>query len=214
MSVTARRIHYPDSDGKPMGETPRHVKVLLQAYGLLDLHFEPVENVFVACNMFLYYAEGNPRKHVSPDLFLVRGIRKRRRPERRNYKIWDEGGKEPDWILEVTSDSTREEDLETKFFLYQDVLRVREYFLFDPYADYLSPALQGYRLEAGLYMPIVPIEGRWQSEVLGLALEEVGSDLRFFDPQAGQHLKTLAELAAENEQLKRSLRKKRGKAKE
>ena len=44
--------------------------------------------------------------------------------------------------------------LEEKLALYRDVLRVPEYFQFDPTEDYLRPPLQGHRLERGEYVPI------------------------------------------------------------
>jgi len=63
----AHVVRYPDSAGKPMGETPRHVRIMLQTFATLDQWFEADPNVFAACNLFVYYQEGNPRKHVSPD---------------------------------------------------------------------------------------------------------------------------------------------------
>jgi len=193
----ARVVRYPDSDGKPMGETPRHVTLMLQTYGTLDQWFEADERVFVGCNNFVYYQEGNPRKHVSPDVYVVKEIAKNRQPERRNYKTWEEG-KGLDWVLEVTSKSTRKEDLETKFALYRDVLCVQEYFLFDPYGEYLRPAFQGYRRDGERFVLLSPNEGRLESQILGLILEEVGNDLRLIDPATGNRLKTMRELHAEN----------------
>src|SRR4029077_1440785 len=92
--------------------------------------------VFVAGNLFLYYARGDRLKHLSPDVFVVRGIPKR--PPRRRYLVWVEG-KVPDWVMEYTSESTREEDLDDKFAIYQDTIKVPELFLFDPLGEYLKP---------------------------------------------------------------------------
>jgi hypothetical protein len=78
--------------------------------------------------------------------------------------------------------------MKVKFELYRDVLRVREYFLFDPRAEYLNPPLQGFRLAGADYVPIEPVAGRLPSEVLGLHLERVGDHLRFFNPVTGAHL--------------------------
>src|SRR5207245_2671273 len=100
------------------------------------------------------------------DVFVVKGVPKRRRL---NYLVWLEG-RGPDFIIGLTSKSTRREDLVTKFKLYRDVLRVPEYYLFDPLYDYLKPSLQGYRLERGLYVPIQIVEGRLPSEAIGLHL--------------------------------------------
>jgi hypothetical protein len=112
-------------------------------------------------------------------------------------------------IIELTSKSTRKEDLDTKFKLYRDVLKVQEYFLFDPFAEYLKPPLRGFRLTDGEYLPIEPVEGRLPSEVTRLHLERDGTMLRFYDPAAGKWLPTLEEareeLAAENERLRREL---------
>ncbi len=134
--------------------------------------------------------EGNPYQSVSPDIFVVRGITKR---PRRTYKLWEEG-KPPEFILEVTSRSTRWEDMATKMGLCR-VLGVREYFLYDPLGEYLQPPLQGYRLENGSYWPIVPgTKGELRSEVLDLALSLAGDRLRLFDPEHQRWLLTPAEL--------------------
>ena len=112
--------------------------------------------------------EGNPRKHVSPDLLVALGIRKE--PKRDYYLVWKEG-KAPDFILEITSKTTRREDEKKKRVLCRDVLKVPEYFLFDPRAEYLDPPLQGFRLIGGEYVRTEPIAGRSPSEILGLHLE-------------------------------------------
>jgi Uma2 family endonuclease len=59
--------------------------------------------------------------------------------------VWEEG-KGPDLVIELTSPSTRHEGLDKKFKLYRDTLHVGEYFLLDPFEEYLKPSLQGYRL--------------------------------------------------------------------
>jgi hypothetical protein len=72
-------------------------------------------------------------------------------------------------------------------------LRVSEYFLFDPRAEYLDPPLQGFRLIGGEYVPIEPINGRLPSEVVGLHLACEGQNLRLFDPGTGTRLLTRLE---------------------
>jgi Uma2 family endonuclease len=146
--------------------------------------------VYVCGNLLLYYEEGNPRKHVAPDVLVARGVPKQ--PKREYYLVWKEG-KAPDLVVEITSKSTRREDKKTKFAIYRDILRVTEYFLFDPRTEYLQPPLQGLRLAGGEYVSIEPIAGRLPSEVLGLHLERDGEQLRLFDPAAGQRLLTRIE---------------------
>jgi hypothetical protein len=101
---------------------------------------------------------------------------------------WLEGGKCPEVVIEVTSPSTRHEDQGKKRKIYRDLLKVHEYFLFDPLDEYLDPVLQGYRLVEGEYQPIEPIEGRLPSEILGLHLEAQGPVVRLFNPATGQRL--------------------------
>jgi hypothetical protein len=119
----------------------------------------------------------------------VRGVEKR---ERANYLIWEEG-KGPEVVIELTSSSTKKEDTEKKFKLYRDVLKVREYFLFDPKRDYLTPRLQGYRLVKGQYRPIRAMAERLPSLVLGLHLEADDNTLRLWNPTTKAWLPTLDE---------------------
>jgi hypothetical protein len=78
-------------------------------------------------------------------------------------------------------------------------LRVQEYFLFDPEEEYLTPSLQGFRLEQGDYVRIEPVAGRLPSQLLGLHLERQGSYLRLYDPATGQILPTPQEQVARSE---------------
>ena len=145
-----RGIKYPESDGKPMGETGVHVDVMLAVLAMLRRHYSGNDRVAVLANMFLYYKEGDPRKVVCPDVFVTLNVPSN--TKRRTFKLWEEG-KGPDLVIEITSKKTRKEDLHKKFDLYRDVLGVREYFLFDPLEEYLEPSLQGFRLTAGATTP-------------------------------------------------------------
>ncbi len=193
-------IDYPDSDGQPMAETPQHRDNLAYLIEMLRFWFGQEEMVYISGNMFIYYVPGNRLRHMAPDVFVVIGIPKTRIPERRRFLVWEEG-KGPDFIIELTSPTTREEDLEDKFQIYQNTLKVREYFLFDPHGEYLDPPLQGFRLVEGRYLEIQPVEGRLPSEVLGLHLERVGWQLRLYNPATGRLLPTPPE---EREALKRA----------
>jgi Uma2 family endonuclease len=203
---------YPDSDGKPMGETPIHIRNIRYAVEPLENWFADDPNVCIGANMFLYYVRGDSRRHVAPDLFVVKGVPKVTHPERRSYRTWEENGKGPDFVAEFTSNSTKTEDTRTKMRVYRDVLKVSEYFLFDPEIDYLHPPLQGHRLMNGRYLKIKPVGGRLPSEVLGLHLEADGELLRFVDPATGRRLpippevqEALEEAGAEIARLKREL---------
>jgi Uma2 family endonuclease len=188
-----REIEYPSGDGKPMAETQIHLKDMIDTILVLEDYFAGQPNVHVGGNLLLYYEEGNRRKHVAPDIFVALDVAKE--PPRDNYLVWKEG-KAPDFVVEITSKSTRKEDQERKLVIYRDMLRVTEYFLFDPTEDYLDPPLQGFRLVGGDYVPIESIDGRLPSDVLGLHLERDATKLCLFDPVTRQRLPTLLEARA------------------
>jgi Uma2 family endonuclease len=190
----ATQVEYPTSDGKPMAETEHHRDLMVDLIETLKTHFDADPEVYVGGNLLLFYEEGNRRKHVSPDVFVARGVPKL--PKRLYYLLWEEG-KPPDAVIELTSRTTRREDRQKKWQLYRDVLKVPEYFLFDPFEEYLKPSLQGYRLEGGEYSSIVPVHGRLTSQVLGLKLERDAADLRLVDPATGRRLPTLREQTAQ-----------------
>ena len=184
-----RSNDYPTTDGRPMAETDLHRDLMVDLIQTLQAYYQADEQVYVSGNLLVFYVPGDRRRHLSPDVFVVKGVRKH---PRENYLIWEEG-RGPDLVIELTSASTRDEDVEHKMALYRDVLRVREYFLFDPNLDYLTPPMQGYRLIDGQYVPIEPEGGRLPSEVLGLSLERDGRMLRLYDPRTGQRIPTPAE---------------------
>ncbi|MBD0311070.1 MAG: Uma2 family endonuclease, partial [Microcoleus sp. T1-bin1] len=130
--------------------------------------------------------------------------------KRDNYKVWEEGGITPDFVLEITSQTTQTKDQETKPEIYR-ALGVREYFQYDPSGDYLNPILQGVRLINNQYEPIaannIAFDTLWLfSEVLGLELHIISGELRFRVPETGEFLKThkeenLGRLAEEEARL-------------
>ncbi|HEX7379910.1 MAG TPA: hypothetical protein VF278_22495, partial [Pirellulales bacterium] len=193
---------YPTGDGKPLAETPIHRDNLLDGVKTLEWFFADNPMVYVSGNMLVYYEEGNRRKHVSPDVFVALGVPKDKR--RDAYFVWDEP-RGPSVVIELTSKSTRREDLSTKMAIYRDKMPVPEYFLFDPREEYLEPSLQGYRLRGGVYVPIESINGRLPSQELGLELDRNGEWLRFYEPTSGGWLLTPEERAlAEEEARERS----------
>src|SRR3954452_17509933 len=77
---------YPDSDGKPIGETDFHVAALVYLREALQVFFRHRE-VYVATNMFLYYEEGNVKARKAPEIMVVPGVDKH---FRRSFKLWRE----------------------------------------------------------------------------------------------------------------------------
>ena len=174
---TAPTLVYPESDGEPMAETGRHVRLLLDMIETIDWHFRDVPDVHVCGNMFLYYEEGNPRKVISPDVFMVRGVSKK---DLRTYKTWEQ---QPylDFVLELASPSTYTKDFNEKKTIYEKILRVKEYYIYDPYGE-IHPYFVGFRLVGDAYEEITFVDGRLPSETLGLELGEREGVLRLYDP--------------------------------
>lgn len=201
MAITARAIappdsyqeeYLPESDGKPMAETDVHRDLMIALLHALKEYFREAPQVYVSGNIFIYYLDENgERQSVSPDIFVVFGVEKK---DRRIYKL-EEEGKAPQVVIELTSSSTKAEDLVLKHYIYAN-LGVQEYFLFDPYGETIRPALRGFRLEGGEYEPMTGIS--LYSEVLGLELRVEEGQLRLYNPKTGERLRTPAEAEAEH----------------
>jgi Uma2 family endonuclease len=192
ITTAAQRIHYPESDGKPIGETDVHIDALIYLREALRDYFRDDPQIYIAGSMLLYYEEGNPAACVAPDVFVVQGVAK---GERRTYRLWEEG-RPPAVVFEITSRGPRLEDLGTKRAVYA-MLGVQEYFLYDPLGEYLRPSLQGYQLQEGEYQRIPPgSEGKLTSRALGLELRLEEGHLRLVNPTTGERLLTPAEAQA------------------
>ncbi len=195
-------VHYPCSDDQPMAESEFQLVPMLYALNVLRTHFRFRGDVYVGGDMFLYHEEGNPRAVVAPDVFVVIGAPKRSEHPRDTYKLWEEP-KGPDFVLEVLSSSTWEEDLGPKRALYAS-LGVAEYWLFDPTKEHLlSPPLRGMRLVGRSYrdLPVLQLATSanapaLRSEVLGLDLRLEQGALRFRDPATGEDLLSHEEAVA------------------
>ena len=179
-----------------MAESDFQRDYLVYAVDVLQQHFRPRHDVYVSGNLLLYYEEGNRRAVVAPDVFVVMGAPNHRRT---SYLLWQEP-KAPDFVLEVTSRSTRREDQGPKRELYCR-LGVREYWQYDPTGDYLAPPLQGFELRGDEYEALPAVErgaGRLalRSAVLGLELRLEAGEFRFHDAVAGITLGTREELEA------------------
>ncbi|CAN1211986.1 Uma2 family endonuclease [Tumidithrix helvetica PCC 7403] len=194
-------LEYPSSDGLPMAESDAARDYLIYGVEALSLYFQKHPDAYISGNLFIYYEQGNPKAVVAPDVFVVFGVEKKKRP---SYKLWEENYKAPDFVLEITSKSTVSEDQGIKKGLYA-YLGIKEYFQYDPTSDYLKPSLQGLRLVEGNYLPISSQikEGELSvfSQVLGLELRrQQDGQMRFYDLVTDRKLQSTEELAeAKNE---------------
>lgn len=194
---------YPDSDGKPMGETEYHILAITHLYDVLRTWFRAREGFHVAAAMLLYYEKGNSSAVRGPDVMVSKGVRGKHL--RRSFRTWEEGVA-PTSIFELTSRETKDEDQIEKPAVYASI-GVKEYFLFDPIGEYLQPRLQGFRLVKGVYVPMKSREAnRLSSRELALDFEIEAHLLRVIDPKTGRRLPTREE---HQEQLKLARREAR-----
>ena len=150
---------------------------------LLRMTFRPptygADNIFVASDLNLYYDPNHPQWYKRPDWFGVLGVSRlyEQTDLRLSYVIWQEGVN-PFVVVELLSPGTEAEDLgrnlreasqpPNKWTVYEQVLRIPYYFVFNRYTD----ELQAFGLVMNRYQPLT-IEGQgvWLDEAeLGLGL--------------------------------------------
>ena len=186
-----RLEEYPCSDGRVLMETDPHANSIVAMRNQLQWHFEARPDVCVAGSMAVYWRQGDPAAVVAPDVFVVLGVGKR---SRKSYRVWDEAGVVPAFVVEVASASTSRRDAVGKRATYEG-MGVQEYWRFDPLGRRIREGLEGWRLAAGRYERVREAgeTGCYRSEVLGLELRAEGWLLRFRDPILGRDLLTHSE---------------------
>ena len=188
-ALTATKIVYPETDGMPLPDGMYQSPIFTKAFVTLLTHFSKVPGAYVNGNIFIYYLEGNPRRSVAPDCFVLLDTTDEMHASfRRNntYLLW-EVGKMPEFVMEIGSPSTASKDMKEKRDLYAD-LGVKEYWRYDETGgDFYGEPLIGERLTDGEYRRLETFQtddGRvWShSEVLNLDLWWEDGELRFWDP--------------------------------
>jgi Uma2 family endonuclease len=201
MSLTAQQLAdlMPDAtqleSNEPEMESTLHYAQLALLVSCLEWLWGDRQDYFIGANLTIYFSRQQlkNRDFRGPDFFLVKHTQKH---PRRSWVVWEEGGKYPDLIIELLSESTASVDRTLKKDLYQDRFRTPEYFWFSP--DNLEFA--GFRLAGHTYQPIVPTEtGLLWSETLELYLGIHNQQLRYFDAQA-QLIPTPEEAAQQAQQ--------------
>jgi Uma2 family endonuclease len=187
---------------------------------LLRLTFRPpnypADQIFVASDLNLYYDPRHPQWYKRPDWFAVVGVSRlyEQQDLRLSYVTWQEGVN-PFVVVELLSPGTEQEDLgqtlrevnkpPTKWEVYERILRIPYYFVFNRYTD----ELQAFGLVTSRYQALpIEEEGLWLEEVqLGLRLWQGSYQgierlwLRWYDG-SGAWIPTPAELAQQESQQK------------
>ena len=134
-----------------------------------------------------------------PDLLVAFGVVHVGVIYRHGYSI-EEQGKPPDFVLEVASVTTGQNDYTRKRDDYAD-FGVPEYWRFDPSGgEYHDATLAGDHLVDGVYQPIEVVQVgetsyRGHSTALGLDLCWESGQLRWYHPATGSYLLTYDEVA-------------------
>src|SRR6185437_3751039 len=101
---------YPDSDGRPMGDTDFHTDALIWLREALKDYFNAAPDVYVASNIIMYYKQGAPKSRRDPDVLVARGVGNH---SRRAFRIWEEKVV-PCVLFEIASKNTWRVDLNEK----------------------------------------------------------------------------------------------------
>ena len=137
----------------------------------------PSETLFIGTDLNLYYDSRHPLWHKRPDWFMVLGVLRPSQQQdlRWSYVVWDEG-RSPFLVVELLSPGTEAEDLgrtlgevqqpPTKWQVYEQVLRIPYYLVFDRYTH----QLRAFRLVATRYEELPLPEGKLWFEELSLGL--------------------------------------------
>jgi Uma2 family endonuclease len=137
------------------------------------------DNIFVATDLNLYYDSQHLQWYKRPDWFAVLGVNRlyEQRDLRLSYVLWQEDIS-PFIVVELLSPGTEKEDLgqtlrdvnqpPTKWEVYQNILQVPYYVVFDRYTD----QLKAFALKEGYYQTLSIESNRlWIPELeLGLGL--------------------------------------------
>ena len=102
-----------------------------------------------------------------PDVLVVLDVDGSK--ERKSWVAWEEGGRLPDVVIEVTSESTSHVDRGEKMRIYSQIWHTSAYFVFDPETS----MLEGFKLDATgrRYTPLVADDnGDFEVAALGLKL--------------------------------------------
>ncbi|PAX60705.1 Uma2 family endonuclease [Brunnivagina elsteri] len=169
----------------------------------------PKDEVFIAADLNVYYDTHHPLWYKRPDWFAVLGVPRlyEGKDLRLSYVIWQEGV-DPTVMVELISPGTEKEDLgqtlrevnqpPTKWEVYERILRIPYYIIFDRYSD----ELKVFQNIAGRYQPMEIADNRvWLPELgLGIGLWQGNYQdverlwLRWYDA-AGNWISTPSEKA-------------------
>lgn len=150
MHSLAATIKIPLYHGPPMESNDALLNLML-LYVTLRAYLQGRRSAFIGVDMAVFFnvEQVQRRQFLAPDFFVVLdgvdGIRD-------SWVTWREEGRTPNMVIEMRSKGTALRDRTVKRQIYQDVLKVNDYFRFDP----RTSRLDGERLVGDHYQPVVP----------------------------------------------------------
>ena len=202
-------IYYPEMPDE-LPDAMYQFPKMTHTMDLLLWRYEERPDVLVSGNNAIYYQQGNPRVHRSPDGFIAFGVDRDAILQENGYKLW-EVGKPPDWVLEIASPSTARVDLGIKREIYASI-GVGEYWRFDASGgEHYGEPLVGEHLGDGEYhrfeVQTTPDGVAWgHSPALNLDLHWGPVRLHFYDPAAEEWLRDLKQVQADLREQEAALR--------
>ena len=160
----------------------------------LAQHFGHPRTTVVGGERYIIREPGTPAADRRfPDLLIAFDADPEAYQDSNSYVI-SEQGKPPDFVMEIASESTGQEDTGNKRTWYAG-LGIPEYWRFDQIGRFHGSRLAGDRLVDGQYEPISIDEiqaGILQgySAALGLFVRWERGELRWHDPETGQEIPT------------------------
>ena len=170
-------------------ESKRHRIAMNVLIDSLYQHWSGRSDFFAGGNMFIYYSstQARNRDYKGPDFFVVLDVDGK--TDRQGWVVWEEEGRYPDMIVELTSPSTASVDIGKKKDIYEQTFHTQNYFIFNPFD---KKSLQGWRLEKKKYQKL-PLNDKgwlwceelelWLGTWEGTILQEEAVWLRFYDEQ-------------------------------
>ena len=163
----------------------------------LRRHFGNNDAIIVLSEIPVRRSPRQQEGHRIPDLLIAFGVDRALAVDQKGYSIRDQG-KPPDFVLEIASESTGQEDYTGKRDDYA-AFGIPEYWRFDPSGgQHHGAPLAGDRLAEGTYQPIDVVETApdhlyGHSDVLNLDLCWEKGKLRWWDPTTRRYLPTFDE---------------------
>ncbi len=197
------KLDFDPGEPEPLPDAMFQYPIFQEVFHILDTHIttlSPSEEVFRSSNTFICYDPTNLNVRVGPDFYAAFGVDALAIKERKIYLPW-EVGKPPDFVLEVASESTAQQDMIAKRQIYARI-GIPEYWRFDPTGgDFYGQPLAGDRLVNNTYEPVELTDEpdgilKGYSPILRLSLCWLDEMLKFYNHETHTYLRNLVQTQA------------------